>query len=106
MTTQEFLKARAAMLAREADRIYYHHDRAMTAMTAMTKEEHTAMTKEEYTAMTAKFTYKYDIRRSVWIIYLNGVEIDSRMTPEEAAAYCDHENAEQARQSLEDRNGQ
>lgn len=87
----EFIRERDRMLAREIDRLC--HDRAMTAMTGHGKQA-------EELAMTHPFQYHYEIRRSVWVVTLDGHEIAAFMTPEEAAAYCAQENAEQKSQTI------
>lgn len=87
----EFIRERDRMISREIDRI--RHDRAMTAMTGHGNQA-------EELAMTHPFQYHYEISRSAWVVTLDGHEIAAFMTPEEAAAYCAHENAEQKSQTI------
>lgn len=86
---REFIRGRDRMLARQIS--------AMTgvAMTAMTTP---AMTAEGSTTMP--FQYHYEIKRSAWVCTLDGHEIASFMTEEEAAAYCAYENGQQQHQTV------
>lgn len=47
-----------------------------------------------------RFTYEYTPRNGMWTIYLDGVEIDSRLTEDEAAIYCSIENQHAAAEGI------
>lgn len=84
---RRFIRARDRMLARQ-----------ISAMTAMTQPAMTAMTAERSIPMP--FQYHFEISRSAWICTLDGHEIESFMTEEEAAAYCAYENGQQKNQTV------